>query len=155
MLRFTALAALALCAGFEHLEAASLDMGSDQRMQIEILQEVNAYRKAHWLPPLSLNPALSEQARGHSADMANHRLPFGHDGFAQRIDAAHQAIPNSQAAGAENVAYNYKTAKIVVDGWVHSPGHRQNILGHYALTGIGIVRDASGKPYFTQLFLRA
>ena len=46
------------------------------------------------------------------------------------------------------------TAKIVVDGWIKSPGHRQNIVGRYNLTGIGIVRDRAGKLYYTQLFVR-
>lgn len=129
-------------------------MNADQKMVADILVYVNQYRVQHGLPNLTLNPILSQEATHHSADMATHRMGFGHDGFAQRIEHAHQKIPNSQA-GAENVAFNYKTAKIVVDGWMNSWGHKRNILGHYNLTGIGIVRDSAGKPYFTQMFLNA
>lgn len=136
------------------LSGAAVSAVSEQKLVQDILVNINQYRMRYGLPKLVLNPILSKQARLHSADMAVHRIGFGHDGFEGRIAYAHEKIPTSQA-GAENVAFNYKTAKIVVDGWMNSPGHRRNILGHYNLTGIGIVRDQAGKPYFTQMFLKA
>jgi uncharacterized protein YkwD len=45
---------------------------------------------------------MSEQARIHSQNMASGKVPFGHQGFQQRVTAV--AIPYSSAA--ENVAYN-------------------------------------------------
>lgn len=126
----------------------------DQRLASEILVYINQYRVQHGLSKLVMNRVLSNEATRHSADMARHVVPFGHDGFGQRIEHLHEQIPAS-LSGAENVAYNYKTAKIVVDGWINSPGHRQNLMGHYNLTGIGIARDNMGKPYYTQMFLRA
>lgn len=127
---------------------------SDVNMSDEILLYVNQYRAQHGLSKLSMNPVVAEQAQRHSQDMATHALPFGHDGFGSRIQHMHEGVANS-SSGAENVAYNYKTARIVVDGWIKSPGHRQNILGHYNVTGIGIARDKAGKIYYTQLFLQA
>ncbi len=123
-------------------------------MADEILVYVNQYRAQHGLSKLTMNNAISQEAARHSRDMAVHALPFGHDGFNQRIRYLHEHIVDS-SSGAENVAYNYKTARIVVDGWIKSPGHRQNIMGHYNLTGIGIAHDKAGKIYYTQLFLRA
>lgn len=125
----------------------------DTSMAQEILMYINQYRASHGLPKLIMDPRLSREATLHSREMATHAQPFGHQGFQGRIARLHQHVPES-TSGAENVAYNYKTAKIVADGWIHSPGHRQNIVGHYNLTGIGIVRDAQGRPYFTQMFLR-
>ena len=119
----------------------------------EILTYINQYRLSHGLAKLHMNPMVSQEASKHSADMAAHRVALGHQGFQQRIAYLKKKIQTTQG-GAENVAYNYKTAKIVVEGWIHSPGHRHNILGHYNETGIGVVYDKSGKPYFTQLFLR-
>lgn len=127
---------------------------TDERMADEILVYVNQYRAQHGLSKLIMNNAISEEAAKHSRDMAMHALPFGHDGFSKRIRYLHEHVVDS-SSGAENVAYNYKTARIVVDGWIKSPGHRQNIMGHYNLTGIGIARDKTGKIYYTQLFLRA
>lgn len=131
----------------------ALAMSADQRMAEEILVYINQFRVQHGLPKLKMDPVLVKVAMSHSRDMATHALPFGHDKFNQRMNYAHQHIADS-LSGAENVAYNYKTAKIVVDGWVHSPGHRRNIMGHYNLTGVAIARDDKGRPYFTQMFLR-
>ena len=128
--------------------------GTPDHMSEEILSYINQYRAQHGLPRLTMNPVLSQEATRHSHDMAIHAMPFGHDGFNSRMNHLHKHIPQS-SSGAENVAYNYKTAKIVVDGWIKSPGHRQNIMGHYNLTGIGIARDSMGKLYYTQLFLRS
>ena len=121
-------------------------------MATEILSHLNRYRASHGLKPLLMNATVSQEARTHSQEMANHAVPFGHDGFQKRLSHLVHTVPDANA-GAENVAYNYKTAKIVADGWINSPGHRRNILGNYNLTGIGIVRDRAGKLYYTQMFL--
>lgn len=118
-----------------------------------VFQYVNQYRAQHGLSALILNPVLSQEATQHSQDMAAHRLPVGHDGFDQRMKHVLAKL-EGVSSGAENVAYRYPTAKIVVDGWMHSPGHRRNILGHYTLTGIGVARDEKGHPYYTQMFLK-
>lgn len=121
--------------------------------QQEILHAVNVYRLSKGLPPLQLNADISQEARRHSEEMATHKLPFGHQYFDQRIERIYHKIPHARA-GAENIAYNYKDLKVLVQGWIHSPGHRQNIIGHYNLTGIGVAKDAQGKWYYTQLFIR-
>lgn len=122
-------------------------------MAVEVLKRVNQYRASRGLSPLVMNEAASREARKHSQAMANHAVPFGHTGFQTRLNHLYHDIPYANA-GAENVAYNYKTPQIVVDGWIHSPGHRQNMVGSYNMTGIGIVRDKAGKLYYTQLFVR-
>lgn len=129
------------------------DLLKKDTMAADILVYINQFRIEHGLSKLHMNPVLSQEATSHSVDMAKHRVGFGHDGFSQRMAHLHQSIQTAQS-GAENVAFNYKTAKIVAEGWIHSSGHRRNILGHYDQTGIGIARDASGRPYFTQLFLK-
>ena len=126
---------------------------SNEAMQQDILKYINEYRVAHKLQPLQLMPAISKEAAVHSQDMATHRIPFGHKYFATRIKHLYAAIPGCYA-GAENVAFNYKTPKILVQEWVKSPGHRRNIRGNYNLTGIGIAYDTKGKPYYTQLFIK-
>ena len=45
-------------------------------------------------------------------------------------------------------------AREVVDGWLHSPGHRRNIEGDFRLTGIGLAEGSNGMIYFTQIFVR-
>lgn len=127
--------------------------GSEAVMVREVLTYVNQYRAARGLPKLVMNEAANREARRHSLEMAKHQVPFGHSGFSRRMGHLYREIENADG-GAENVAYNYKTARIVVDGWINSPGHRRNMVGHYDTTGIGIARDAQGRLYFTQLFVR-
>ena len=124
-----------------------------ESMPTDILRYINQYRQTQGLPALQMSAAVSQEAVRHSREMAIHEVPFGHTGFNQRIHRVYETITDAEA-GAENVAYNYKTAKIVVDGWIKSPGHRRNIVGRYNLTGIGVVRDKAGKLYYTQLFVR-
>lgn len=125
----------------------------DAKIPDEILFYVNQYRAQHHLPPLKMVPLISQQALHHSQDMARHKMSFGHLGFNSRIKTIYSQVPDCQG-GAENVAYNYRNAKHVVSQWLTSPGHRHNIEGHYNLTGIGVARDAKGKLYFTQIFIR-
>jgi uncharacterized protein YkwD len=127
---------------------------SDANLQDEILHYINQYRIKHHLSQLKTNDLITLEATKHSQEMAQHQIPFGHQKFQQRMARLMKQIDNARG-GAENVAFNYKTAKIVVNGWLNSPGHRHNIRGNYNLTGIGIARDKQGRIYYTQLFLRA
>ena len=82
--------------------------------------------------------------------MAEGKVPFGHDGFKERMGK----VPFFVRAFSENVAYNYGKADAVdtaITGWINSPGHRKNMLGGYNQCAIAIyVKD--GKSWFTQLF---
>ena len=64
---------------------------------------------------------------------------------------------SSQVAGvnatAENVAFGSTSAREVVDNWLKSPDHKENIEGPYTLSGIGIAADRNGALYFTQIFI--
>ena len=133
--------------------AAPQPIESDTAIQNAVLIHINEYRKHHGLSQLKMDNNIVREAKQHSLDMANHRMSFGHKDFTKRIARLHKQIKNS-GAGAENVAYNYKDARTVVQQWVLSPGHKRNIVGNYNLTGIGIARDKQGKIYYTQMFLR-
>ncbi len=135
-------------------QQAQATVSNDVAMQNEILSYINKYRITHGMLPLKMNPLITHEARVHSQDMAQHKLPFGHLKYEQRMNRLLKSI-NHANGGAENVAYNYKNAEIVVREWLKSPGHRQNIRGNYNLTGIGIARDERGRIYYTQMFVRA
>ncbi|STX29451.1 putative transporter [Legionella beliardensis] len=135
-----------------HAQTAALESKTYQ-MQQDILLYINQYRIKHGRSALQMNNAISKEATLHSQDMAAHRVPFGHQGFAKRIKNLYAVIKQAHS-GAENVAYNYKNAEIVVREWIKSPGHKKNIMGNYNLTGIGIAYDKKGKIYYTQIFIR-
>ena len=130
--------------GFEH-----------SAFELELHDLVNAHRESVGLEPLDLEAAYSEIARGHSADMSDGSVAFGHDGFDDRADemTAHQ--PDLLSVG-ENVAWISAgweaPAEEIVLGWLDSPPHRENIESDFSHGGMGAMQDADGGWYATQLF---
>ena len=119
----------------------------------EILKYVNQYRHSKHLSPLEANSFISSIALEHSHNMLTGKTRFGHDGFRERIDRIKKHFKTLHVA-AENVASGPMSAREVVDGWLHSPGHRKNIEGDFKYTGIGLASRRDGMIYFTQLFTR-
>jgi uncharacterized protein YkwD len=55
----------------------------------------------------------------------------------------------------ENVAFGQANAAKVLDSWMHSRGHRTNILNStFTEMGAGYAVDQSGHPYYVQVFGR-
>ena len=126
-----------------------------QSLEQAVYQQINQYRASKGLPALTIVPALTQQARLHSQDMSTGKMPFGHQGFEQRVKEIAKSV--SYHGAAENVAYNIGYRDPVdqaVQGWLKSPGHLKNIQGNYGLTGVGVSRNAKGEIYFTQIFIR-
>ncbi|MFC6077332.1 CAP domain-containing protein [Microbispora bryophytorum] len=119
----------------------------------EVVRLTNVEREKAGCGPLKHDARLRSAAYAHSADMSAKNY-FDHtskDGrsFADRITATGY----TWRAAAENIAKGYGTAQAVVQGWMNSPGHRQNILNcNYTDIGVGYV--AAGGPYWTQDFGR-
>lgn len=112
---------------------------------------LNRVRTRHGLRPLRLEPKLAKVARRHSRDMVRHRY-FSHNSRNgatpfQRILRAHYAPPRSSWYLGENIGWGGagRGAPIaLVRMWMHSAGHRANILsGRFRDIGIGI---APGTP---------
>jgi uncharacterized protein YkwD len=120
----------------------------------EVLRLTNVARQEEGCSALRMDAKLRTAARRHSTDMA--RFGFmshtGHDGSgpAQRIRAAGYQITGTWA---ENIARGYPSPEAVMDGWLNSPGHRANILNcSLRAIGVGVVRSAGGRVYWTQDF---
>jgi uncharacterized protein YkwD len=122
-------------------------------MSVEILRLVNQHRHAIGRPPLEANSYISSVALEHSRDMLSGKTPFGHDGFHDRIDRIRKKLGPMHVM-AENVASGPMSAREVVEGWLHSPGHRRNIEGDFRLTGIGLAFGRNGNIFFTQIFAK-
>jgi uncharacterized protein YkwD len=79
-------------------------------------------------PPLVLSGTLGNVAFGHATDMAAHNYfehedPGGHSP-ADRV----RAVGYKEKLVGENIAYGPKSVEEVVQGWLDSPGHCQNIM---------------------------
>ncbi len=122
-------------------------------MEKDILYYINEYRKSLGLGALQMLKEATTEAINHSVEMANKTSAFGHDGFDARIDNIQAQIGFLHGAG-ENVAYGKLSAKEVVDLWINSPPHKKNIVGDFDFTGIGVVKNSDGLPFYTQIFIR-
>ncbi|HEY7633246.1 MAG TPA: CAP domain-containing protein [Thermoleophilaceae bacterium] len=103
---------------------------------------LNVQRRKHHLRPLRENTKLDRAAAGHSRSMVRNKY-FDHGDFAGRI---RHAGYHGYTLG-ENIAWGsggYSTPKSIVNMWMHSPGHRANIL-HASFRDIGI-GIANGAP---------
>ncbi len=128
------------------------------QMEEQIRQRINEIRQEQGLTELQANAKLAEVARRYSQQMAeqdffSHTSPTG-DTPAQRVQAAGimYRMVGENLFKSTNIPQPVNAA---VEGWMDSPGHRENILrSQYRETGIGVWRD--GETYYvTQLFLRS
>lgn len=132
----------------------------------QVLALINARRAAGATcggvarPPVGAvtsNAQLREASRCHSLDMAtlgyfSHTGQDGSSPWDRIADAEYTASPTG-----ENIAAGYATPQAVVDGWMTSTGHCNNIMsGGSNETGVGYAYR-SGSPYgryWTQTFGR-
>lgn len=118
----------------------------------EIFELVNDHRVKEGVAPLVVNSFIQELAEGHTLEMASGTTPYGHDGFDDRADAIWNNV-HSGLVG-ENVAKGYSSASAVVEGWLGSTVHRENIENaSFKTTGIGAAKSEDGTWYYTQIFL--
>jgi uncharacterized protein YkwD len=115
---------------------------------------LNAERRRRGLPPLRPNTALRRAARRHAEDMLE-RDYFAHD--SPDGTDPHERIRSAGYRGArltgENLAKGEREAgapSSIVDGWMHSRGHRQNILRRgFDEIGVAIAEDGDLAVYVT------
>lgn len=79
-------------------------------------------------PPVKLSGTLAGVAFGHAIDMAQHNY-FEHEDLGGRSPADRvRAVGYREKLVGENIAYGPKSAEEVVQGWLDSPGHCENIM---------------------------
>jgi uncharacterized protein YkwD len=112
----------------------------------------NQERSKAGLPALTMEPRLMQAAQIQAQYMARSKKAThqGQDGTtpAQRVQQqGYHAIKV-----AENVADGQATAEAVLQAWMHSPPHRQNILGSFSDIGAARAISADGVPYWCVVF---
>lgn len=134
------------------------DDGAPAELLAEIEDQVfalaNDARAAEGLAPLTRMPELDAVARGWSQALAD-----AGDGISHNPDYSRQ-IPSGWSVSGENVGWMGETrivpaedvARAVHQGWMDSPGHRENLLTpEYTHLGVGVAFGAEGY-YLTQNF---
>tara|TARA_R100000935_G_scaffold36196_1_gene57039 strand:+ start:160845 stop:161351 length:507 start_codon:yes stop_codon:yes gene_type:complete len=124
---------------------------TDWVMADEILELVNEHRETLGLTHIRRDQTYaSAYAVEHTQYMID-KGTISHDNFGVRSSALKD---RGAVIVGENVAYGYDSAEKVVNAWLNSPGHRSVIEGLYTHSGFGIVKNAQGQTYFTQLFYK-
>lgn len=117
----------------------------------QILALVNEHRQGIGLSSLSKNTTAEELAIEHTQYMIG-RSQISHDGFENRSDELGE-LENAVATG-ENVAAGQTSATAVMNAWLNSVTHKENIEGNFTHIGIAAIQNTNGTYYYTQLFLR-
>ena len=114
---------------------------------------INAERGKRGLPRLHSDRRLDRAARAHSRDMYSQDF-FAHTG-SNGSDAGERMRKQGYKwrAWGENIALGYPTPADVMEGWMASRGHCQNILAPgFIDVGFGFETGPRGGPYSTQVF---
>ncbi|MEC0272884.1 CAP domain-containing protein [Peribacillus frigoritolerans] len=117
----------------------------------EVVKLTNAEREKQGLAALKIDTELSKVARIKSQDMKDKNY-FDHNSptYGSPFDMMKQFGISYKTAG-ENIAQGQQTPEEVVQAWMNSQGHRENIMNS-SFTHIGVGYVESGN-YWTQQFI--
>ena len=128
-------------------EAIALaDSSNDTNLRAVALEAsnlVNEERAEAGLDPLEWDSNLETVANVRASEISHsfsHTRPNGRQWY----------TVNSKIQGGENLAYGFNTAEEVVEAWMNSPTHRDNILyDEFTKVAISIYED-NGTCYWSQ-----
>jgi uncharacterized YkwD family protein/spore coat assembly protein SafA len=128
----------------------------DQTKGVEeqVLVLVNKERSKAGLKPLKMDWELQRVARTKSCDMAQKGY-FSHTSptYGSPFDMMRQFGVEYRTAG-ENIASGQKTPEAVMQSWMQSQGHRENILKpDFTHIGVGYCKGGQYGHMWTQMFI--
>jgi uncharacterized protein YkwD len=140
-------------AAHQDVTRGSVSGSAESPVQREVLTLVNEHRRRAGCRGVTLDRRLIAAANRHAADMARRGY------FAHSSPSGDRAGDRVQDAGyrwsryGENIARGQSSAYEVVDGWMHSPEHRENILDcDLTQMGVGLAFAPDDEPYWVQNF---
>lgn len=141
--------------------ANQTEAAAPTRLQVAaMLCMTNYARAAYGLAPLAESPPLAGAAAHKTADMLTCNR-FSHEACGRQFTywMGRYGYLRGCWSAAENIAWgtgSLGTVRRIFSGWMHSPGHRANILGPYAEIGIsfaaGTLEGNAGATVWTQDF---
>ncbi|MBF8150576.1 CAP domain-containing protein [Winogradskyella sp. F6397] len=120
-------------------------------IEIEIMELINDYRINEGLNPLHNHETVKAVAFTHT-DYMIEANSVSHDNFFLRKQSL-QANADAYVV-TENVAYGFSSAEAVVNAWLASPSHKDNIDGDYTDFDVSAEQNSAGKWYFTNIFIK-
>jgi len=122
----------------------------------DLFEKINEYREQKDLTTFKYDDFMCTLARYHSQNMAEKKIPFGHENATNRLNMikTHYSKLNFHG-GAENVYCSFNTEDFgnALESWQWSDGHNKNLLGLYNRIGIGCaVNEKNHNHYTTAIF---
>lgn len=124
--------------------AMAADSGELDAAINRILADTNAERAKAGLAPVRITPSMNGISQDWSATMASRKTMIHNPNY-------FNYLPGGWSNAGENVGQGY-TPETIVQAWMNSESHRDNILGDYSHMGLGYVVDETGRGWFTQTF---
>ncbi len=121
-------------------------------LNYHIFERINQHRAQQQLSLLQINPHIQVAATQHAQEIAEERISFGHAGFEERARDLLSKLGGSSVA--ENVAMGNADAERIVQTWLESSSHRNNVEGDFDWTGIGIAKGKEQQYYYCQIFIK-
>ncbi len=142
----------------EHIEAPPEGSAVLSQLEMEMLASINTYRDQAGLPPTAGDALLTNLARFRSQDMAtrnyfSHTTPEGTTAFTLLQANGLGGLPAGEIVGRTNGPTD-QSVKMVMNGFMHSPSHRDNVLCRsFTRAGVGSATGPGGIKYYTVIFL--
>jgi uncharacterized protein YkwD len=119
--------------------------------ELETMNLINSYRVSVGLNALEQINHISHKSEEHDNYMISNNV-VNHNNFVARSENLISVLAAKRVG--ENVAYNYNSPQSVVNAWLNSPTHKENIEGNYTHFGISIRKNPDGKKYYTNIFVK-
>ena len=129
---------------------------AETEIEQKVFSLINQHRLSLGLNELAWHEAIAEECRIHSKNMADGVVPFGHEGFYERIHNIRKEIAYLRAG--ENLAWisgASDPASYIVNEWLGELDHRHNIEGDFNMSGVGVAKERRGDYYITQIFIKS
>ena len=126
----------------------------------QVVTLVNQHRQGMGLAALNVSPTLTASARWKSLHMAYYGYFDHYDENYPSPGEKRSPWDRFAACGytyntylGENIAYGQTTPAQVMNDWLNSQGHRENIENpSFAVIGVGVASSGGGQLYWTQDF---
>jgi len=161
MIRLLALSFLLFGVTVSAAQAPKTDPKKNKKDELKLSKEeegvielTNVERKKAELSPLKANAKLMAAARSHAENMAKQ------DKLDHVLDEKKPADRVKDAGYTygyvgENIAWNQDNPKEVLEAWMNSQPHKENILRKdYEEIGVAVVKNAKGERYWVQVFAK-
>lgn len=127
-----------------------------ETMEQEIIRLTNIERQKIGAPPVIMDKNLMKFARQKAQDMADNNY-FNH--ISPNLGAPVDVVKSNNISFncvSENISAGQKTPQSVVEAWLNSPTHRENLLNpelKYIGVGMGINSNSKFHYYWSQQFI--